>query len=141
ILNYFGEKKDNCNKCDNCIEQNKNIIFNFTSQSIKIFRLLECKPMNTSSVIKIASRGSNYDLEWWKFFVCLLVTYEYLLEYPNQKYGYFLDTSRKAGDFLANPGDKKIILNMPKLMYQKHITSNNIRKKINTDYIHEIKRK
>jgi len=101
ILKYFGEiyNKDNCNNCDNCKRQVKVLEIDFTVEATILLTLLNemsysvgatntikilkgHKSMIKFKHLKTYGKGINYPDDWWKIFIRMMITNEYLLENP-----------------------------------------------------------
>ena len=99
ILKYFGEDKNDCQNCDNCLS--KRYTRDFTKEAILLFTLMNSfnnyfgmmtyinlltgskdkKIEKYISVVKnLYGKGSNFSGDWWKKFIGILMNNGYLAE-------------------------------------------------------------
>ncbi|ATZ81012.1 DEXDc helicase [Bodo saltans virus] len=100
LLQYYGETfDDNCGNCDNCT--NNKFQRDFTQEALLLFGLMQSINVNlgTNTYVKILlgskdktaskyisdakqyhGKGYHYKEDWWKKFICVLVSNGYILE-------------------------------------------------------------
>jgi len=147
ILAYFGEiyDKNNCKNCDNCLDGNNNIKYDFTEEAILIFQVIihTCSVYGVTMLVnilrgsqskKIPNKFKKLDIfgkgiknsdKWWKIFVRMLINIDYIKEKSNSGgYGFTLRNTKKTMDWLNKiNNDKltnKLILQLPKEMLKEH---------------------
>ena len=138
ILNYFGEeyKLDNCQACDNCLNNKKATTYNFANDSNLIFKVLVLTNnvygatmiiniLRGSGSKKIPTRYTNSQLfnggrhrseMWWKILIRMLIGNDYIKECSIKGgHAFTLTVTKKATDWMQKyeSDNIELILNIP----------------------------
>jgi ATP-dependent DNA helicase RecQ len=156
ILEYFGEKKNICNNCDNCLKEIKDTSDKKTEIQYPVFIILKLmfdikKKIGKTKIITILlgkkdnkikefftlelfGKGKDYNKEFWEMIINILLHNDFLEEETIKSgFGTMLKTTIKTLQWYRNVDKTITNYNMENIIF--HITDNQVELTIPQQYV------